>query len=214
MTEKILILGSGMVAKPCLDYLLRNDSNILTVGDLDSHIAAHGFVISLIPFVHHALVIRAATKAKTHVVTASYVSSAMRELDEEAKEASITILNEAGVDPGIDHLFAIKIIGDVHDKEGKHNSATFLQDGKVVNISNKDLMGKAQPYHVMDGYSFVAYPNRDSLPFREPYGVPEAHTVIRGLLRCEGNPALVKALIDTGLIDTEDKPWLKDGMTW
>jgi saccharopine dehydrogenase (NADP+, L-glutamate forming) len=96
----------------------------------------------------------------------------------------------------------------------QYNSATFLQDGEVVEISNKDLMGKAQAYHVLDGYSFLAYPNRDSLPFREAYGIPEAHTVIRGSLRYEGNPALVKTLINLGWLDSEDKPWLKDGMTW
>ncbi|KAF7551740.1 hypothetical protein G7Z17_g4774 [Cylindrodendrum hubeiense] len=239
--KKILVLGSGTVAKPCVDYLLRNDSNTLTVAcrtlstaekvvagrprataialdvkseDLDSHIAGHDLVISLVPFVYHADVIRSAIKAKTHVVTTSYVSDAMRELGAAATEAGIIVLNEVGVDPGVDHLYAMRVIGEVHDKGGKHNSATFLQNGKVVNISNKDLMGMAQPYHVMDGYSFVAYPNRDSTPFREAYGIPEAHTVIRGSLRYEGNPALVKALIDIGWIDADNKPWLKDGMSW
>jgi len=96
----------------------------------------------------------------------------------------------------------------------QYNFAKFLQNGEVVEISNKDLMAKAQPYHVMDGYSFLAYPNRDSTPFREFYGIPEAHTVIRGSLRYEGNPALVKALIDLGWIDPERKPWLEDGLTW
>lgn len=75
-------------------------------------------------------------------------------------------------------------------------------------------MGSAKPYHVLDGYSFVAYPNRNSVPFREAYGIPEAHTVIRGSLRYEGNPAMVKALIDLGWINPEEKPWLKEGMTW
>lgn len=75
-------------------------------------------------------------------------------------------------------------------------------------------MATARPYHVLDGYSFLAYPNRDSVPFREFYQIPEAHTVIRGSLRYKGNPALVKALIDLGWLDTEQKAWLKDGMTW
>lgn len=75
-------------------------------------------------------------------------------------------------------------------------------------------MSIARPYHVLDGYSFVAYPNRDSVPFRDAYRIPEAHTVVRGSLRYEGNPAMVKALIDLGWLDTEEKPWLKDGMTW
>lgn len=75
-------------------------------------------------------------------------------------------------------------------------------------------MSKAVPYHVLDGYSFLAYPNRDSLPFREAYQIPEAETVVRGSLRYEGNPALVRALISLGWLDTENKDWLKSGMTW
>ncbi|KAF5342734.1 hypothetical protein D9758_015913 [Tetrapyrgos nigripes] len=47
------------------------------------------------------------------------VSSAMRELDEEAKAAGIIVLNEIGLDPDIDHLYAIKTIDEVHAKGGK-----------------------------------------------------------------------------------------------
>jgi len=43
----------------------------------------------------------------------------MRELDRAAKEAGITVLNEVGMDPGIDHLYAVKTIGEVHEKGGK-----------------------------------------------------------------------------------------------
>lgn len=75
-------------------------------------------------------------------------------------------------------------------------------------------MGKAQPYHVLDGYSFVAYPNRNSLPFREFYQIPEVSTIVRGSLRYEGNPALVRALIDLGWLDSGHKSWLRNGITW
>jgi hypothetical protein len=64
-------------------------------------------------------VIEAAIKGKTHVVTTSYVSPAMRELDAAAREAGIVVLNEVGLDPGIDHLYAIKTIDEVHSKGGK-----------------------------------------------------------------------------------------------
>lgn len=75
-------------------------------------------------------------------------------------------------------------------------------------------MNSAVPYHILDGYSFLAYPNRDSTSFREAYRIPEAHTVIRGTLRYEGNPAMVKALIELGWLDSTNKDWLQDGMTW
>jgi saccharopine dehydrogenase (NADP+, L-glutamate forming) len=96
----------------------------------------------------------------------------------------------------------------------QQNSATFLKDGKIVEIPARDLMVTAAPYYVMDGYEFVAYPNRNSVPFREFYGIPEAQTVVRGSLRYAGNPAFVKALIDLGWLDTTQKDWLKDGITW
>ncbi|RYP46294.1 hypothetical protein DL768_007461 [Monosporascus sp. mg162] len=279
MTNKILVLGSGMVAKPCVDYLLRNPGNELTIAsrtlstaknvansserprataiqldvespELGCAIAEHDLVISLVPFVHHAEVIRLAIKGKTNVVTTSYISPAMKDLHYAAVEAGITVLNEVGVDPGVDHLYAVKAIGEIHEKGGKvkefhsycgglvppesadnplrfkfswsprgvllsqYNSAAFLRDGEEVYIPNKDLMAAATRYHVKDGYSFVAYPNRNSLPFQELYRIPEARTFVRGSLRYEGNPTLVKALIDLGWLDATEKTWLKPGMTW
>jgi spermidine synthase len=86
---------------------------------LEAVVADHDLVISLIPYTHHASVIKAAIKGKTHVVTTSYVSPSMLELDEEAKKAGIVVMNEIGLDPGIDHLYAIKTIDEVHSKGGK-----------------------------------------------------------------------------------------------
>jgi spermidine synthase len=75
--------------------------------------------VSLIPYTYHSAVIKAAIKGKTNVVTTSYVSPAMRELDEAARKAGIVVMNEIGLDPGIDHLYAVKTIGEVHAKGGK-----------------------------------------------------------------------------------------------
>lgn len=87
--------------------------------ELDRYVAGHDCVISLVPFVHHADVVRSAIWGKANVITTSYVSPAIRELEQEAKQAGITVLNEVGVDPGVDHLYAIKTIDEVHDKGGK-----------------------------------------------------------------------------------------------
>lgn len=76
-------------------------------------------MISLVPYVYHATVIKLAIKNKINVVTTSYVSPAIKELETAAKEAGIVILNEVGVDPGVDHLWAVKKIGEVHAKGGK-----------------------------------------------------------------------------------------------
>ena len=145
--KKILLLGSGFVARPAAEYLARRPENHLTVAcrtlekaqnlieglanstaisldvnatdALEAAVADHDLVISLIPYTHHADVIKAAIKGKTNVVTTSYVSPSMVELDEEAKKAGIVVMNEIGLDPGIDHLYAIKTIDEVHSKGGK-----------------------------------------------------------------------------------------------
>jgi saccharopine dehydrogenase-like NADP-dependent oxidoreductase len=93
--------------------------DVTNTAALEAAVAEHDLVISLIPYTYHADVIKAAIKGKTHVVTTSYVSPAMRALDEEAKAAGIVVLNEIGLDPGIDHLYAVKTIDEVHEKGGK-----------------------------------------------------------------------------------------------
>jgi saccharopine dehydrogenase (NADP+, L-glutamate forming) len=80
---------------------------------LDQALSQHDVAISLIPYTFHALVIKSAIRTKKHVVTTSYVSPAMMELDEECKKAGITVMNEIGLDPGIDHLYAVKTISEV-----------------------------------------------------------------------------------------------------
>jgi spermidine synthase len=86
---------------------------------LDPAVASHDLVISLIPYIYHPDVIRAAIKGKTHVVTTSYVSPAMKAFEPELKAAGLVCMNEIGLDPGIDHLYAVKLIDDVHAKGGK-----------------------------------------------------------------------------------------------
>jgi len=61
---------------------------------LESQVANHDLTISLIPYTHHATVIKASINAKKDVVTTSYVLPAMQALDAEAKQAGITVLNE------------------------------------------------------------------------------------------------------------------------
>jgi saccharopine dehydrogenase (NADP+, L-glutamate forming) len=56
-------------------------------------------VISLIPYIYHAQIIKAAIRTKKNVVTTSYVSTAMKELEKDCKEAGITVMNEIGLDP-------------------------------------------------------------------------------------------------------------------
>ena len=94
------------------------------------------------------------------------------------------------------------------------NSAKYIDGGKEVTILADELMTKAKPYFVKEGYSFVAYANRDSTPFREFYNIPEAETVVRGSLRYEGNPGFIHALAQLGWLEAKEQDWLKPGLTW
>lgn len=89
---------------------------------LDKMVAKNDVAISLIPYTFHATVIKSAIRNKKNVVTTSYVSPAMLELQDEAVKAGITVMNEIGLDPGIDHLYAVKTIDEVHARGGKVTS--------------------------------------------------------------------------------------------
>ena len=86
---------------------------------LEKAVAEHDLVISLIPYAFHPNVIRAAIKGKTNVVTTSYISPAIRALEDEIKAAGIVVMNEIGLDPGVDHLYAVKVVDEVHAKGGE-----------------------------------------------------------------------------------------------
>jgi saccharopine dehydrogenase-like NADP-dependent oxidoreductase len=75
------------------------------------------------------------------MATTSYVSEAMQALDKEAKDAGITIMNECGVDPGTDHMSAMRIIHDVQSKGGKILSFRSITGGLPAPESNDNPMG-------------------------------------------------------------------------
>ncbi|XP_078429524.1 lysine-ketoglutarate reductase/saccharopine dehydrogenase bifunctional enzyme isoform X4 [Wolffia australiana] len=76
-------------------------------------------VISLLPYSFHVPIARNCIELKKHLVTTSYVDDSMLELDGKARSVGVTILCEMGLDPGIDHMMAMKMIDLVHEKNGK-----------------------------------------------------------------------------------------------
>jgi saccharopine dehydrogenase (NADP+, L-glutamate forming) len=69
-------------------------------------------VVSMLPAPMHPEVARVCLDAGCHLVTTSYISDAMRALDAEAKQKNLTLLNECGLDPGLDHMLAHKLVAD------------------------------------------------------------------------------------------------------
>ena len=99
----------------------------LSFNALDPHerrpaIGHSDLVISMLPARFHVEVAKDCIDLRVDLVTPSYISPEMRALDEEAKAAGIVIMNEIGVDPGIDHMSAMKIIHAIQNKGGELTS--------------------------------------------------------------------------------------------
>eukprot|EP01018_Ginkgo_biloba_P028011 Gb_24725 [translate_table: standard] len=96
--------------------------DIMDYNGLLEYISKVEVVISLLPASCHTQVANACIELRKHLVTASYVDKNMSDLNERAKSAGITILCEMGLDPGIDHMMAMKMINEAHLRGGKVHS--------------------------------------------------------------------------------------------
>ena len=145
--KTVLILGAGRVAKPMVEYLVRFPEIKVIVASrhvdhvkgwfpADSHheIIQHDFshngeaeeivkkgdvIVSLLPYTLHVKFAKDALRLGKHLVTTSYVSDEMKALDAQAREKGVLLLNEIGLDPGIDHMSAKKIIDEAHERGGQ-----------------------------------------------------------------------------------------------
>ncbi|KAL4226643.1 hypothetical protein ACF0H5_014624 [Mactra antiquata] len=149
--KKVLVLGAGYVAGPAVEYLSRDKNTQVTVvaqlkeelerieticpntecllldvtrhpEELDRLIPDSDVVVSLLPYAMHPEVAKSCIKHGRNMVTASYVSPAMKDLHKAAVDANITVVNEVGVDPGIDHMLAMECFDDVNHAGGQIKS--------------------------------------------------------------------------------------------
>ena len=88
----------------------------------ESEISNANIVISMLPAALHITVAKDCVQFKTNLVTASYVSEEIAALDEKAKASGIILLNEIGLDPGIDHMSAMSVIDEIKDNGGEITS--------------------------------------------------------------------------------------------
>ncbi|MCK4366286.1 MAG: saccharopine dehydrogenase NADP-binding domain-containing protein, partial [Thermoplasmatales archaeon] len=268
MPYKVLILGAGSVSRPIVRYLLDHPTFSVTMASrtvskaekiIDSHpygtavelnvnddalleklVSESDLTVSLLPYTYHVKVANLCIKHKKHLVTTSYVSDDMKALDQKAKDAGIIILNECGLDPGIDHMSAMRVIHEVEENKGKVisfrsttgalpsyeannnpfgykfswsprgvllaslNAAKWLEDGKEVSIPGEQLFENYYLKDVPGIGTFENYPNRDSIPYKEIYGLKDAKTVYRGTFRMPGWCETMRKIVKLGWLN--DKP--------
>ena len=96
-----------------------------SIEELTPHIAASFIVISMLPPAFHVAVAKVCLMHRAHLITPSYISDEMLMLDTQAKNADLIFLNEMGLDPGIDHMFCMKII---QEQKSQGASSGYLAD--------------------------------------------------------------------------------------
>jgi len=132
----------------------------------------HDMIISMLPAHMHISVAKDCIKYKKHMATASYVSDDMKALDAPAKSAGIVMMNEIGVDPGIDHLSAMRVIDDIKEKGGNLKAFETFTGGLVApecdnnpwnykftwNPRNVVLAGTGTAQFIQEGkYKYIPY---------------------------------------------------------
>ncbi len=216
--------------------------NALNSDERKPEIDKADIVISMLPARFHVEVAKDCIALKTNLITPSYISAEMKALDAEAKEAGIVIMNEIGVDPGIDHMSAMKIIHEIQHKggtvtsfksfcggliapesdnnpwnykftwnprnvvvAGQGGASCFIDHGEYKYIPYNRLFGRLMRLEI-DGYgAFDGYANRDSLSYRQTYGIESVPTIYRGTLRRPGFCQAWNVFIELGMTDDSYK---------
>ena len=279
--RKILIVGAGKSSPYLIKYLLDNSQkeelklhivdlstnhllkyqkndrcrvssiNLSKEEERDKFISEVDLVISMLPAKFHIILAKTCIKFKKNFLTASYVSDEMKTLDNEIKNNGLLFLNEMGLDPGIDHMSAKKIIDNLIKKGSKINSFKSYTGGLIApesdnnkwnykftwNPRNVVLAGQGVPAKYIEnkkykyttynrlfkttekikikGYGeFEAYPNRDSLKYRNIYSLNNIETMIRGTIRKVGFSESWNMFIKLGLTNDDFKISNSKGMSY
>ncbi|WNJ21042.1 saccharopine dehydrogenase C-terminal domain-containing protein [Pontibacter sp. G13] len=208
----------------------------------DREIMDADLVISMLPAHFHSLPCQSCLKFGKHLLTASYVSDEIQLLDQQAREKGVLILMECGLDPGIDHMSAMRVLDQIRGAGHEINAFESFTGGLVApqscegnpweykftwNPRNVVLAGtgtvkfiqegryKYIPYHKVFrrteiielpeyGY-FEGYANRDSLKYREVYGLESVETLYRGTLRRPGYCKTWDIFVQLGATDDSYK---------
>ena len=166
--RKILIVGAGKSSPYLIKYLLdksQEEELLIHITDLDTNhlkkyqkyenckvspinissekereefISESDLVISMLPARFHIILAKSCLKLKRNLLTASYVSEEMKTLTNDIKNSELLFLNEMGLDPGIDHMSAKKIIDELLANGAKINSFKSYTGGLIAPESDNN----------------------------------------------------------------------------
>lgn len=211
--------------------------DVTKVNDRREMISRADVVVSLLPAYLHMEVAYDCVKLKKHLITASYVSKDMYRLSNEFRDRELIFMGEMGLDPGIDHMSAMKHINEIKEQGGKitafrsytggliapesddnpwhykitwnprnivlagQGTAQYMENGKFKYVPYHRLFQEYQVVDVPGIGQFEAYANRDSLLYREVYGLSGIPNILRGTFRPVGYCDAWNALVQIGLTD-------------
>ena len=121
--------GTGLSAIPGLKKLIMGGNNVIVwnrtiskatkaladvsatihefnINALEEQLAPEDIIVSMLPGEWHVPLAKLAISKKAHFVSSSYISPEMKELHNSAQQSNVVLMNEIGLDPGIDHLMA------------------------------------------------------------------------------------------------------------
>jgi len=212
--------------------------NILDDTEREEYLLKNDIIISMLPARLHMILANSCLKLKKNLITASYVSDEMKSINKSVKDRNLIFLNEMGLDPGIDHMSAKKIIDKLNDNnysvysfksytggliapQSDNNSwnykftwnprnvilagqglpAKYIENKKYKYLPYNRLFENAERININEYGEFDVYANRDSLKYKEIYGLSNIETMIRGTIRKVGFPKSWNMLIRLGLTD-------------
>ena len=200
--QRILVVGAGRSASTLIQYLLdfsEENDWLITVADFDLDLAKKkvnnhtnakaisfdvfdeeqrndgirnaDIVVSMLPASMHILLAEDCVFQGKNMVTA-YVSEEIAALNDKAAEKGVLLLNEIGLDPGIDHMSAKKVIDEIHADGGKIHTFKSFCGGLVApkydtnpwnykftwNPRNVVLAGQGTAQFIRNGqYKYIPY---------------------------------------------------------
>ena len=256
--QENLKLIIGDISTENSDKLINNHINAESVvldvfnkKQRESYIKAADIVISMLPARFHIEVAKDCVSYGKNMVTASYISKEIKELDDAVKKKGLIFMNEIGVDPGIDHMSAMQVIDRIRDNNakillfesftggliapesddnlwnykftwnprnvvlaGQGGAAMFIQEGTYKYIPYHKLFRRTEFLNINGSGKFEAYANRDSLKYRNVYGLENIPTMYRGTIRKVGFSRAWNIFVQLGMTDDSYKIENSEEMTY